>query len=54
MGSELLKELEIPQTAKTRDLYPEDYRRLFEALQTSDMFTETWFHDEVLETIRNI
>ncbi|NXX47557.1 TFB2M transferase, partial [Tricholaema leucomelas] len=53
VGGEFLKELEIPQTAKTRDLYPEDYRRLFEALQTSDMFTETWFHDEVLQSIRN-
>ncbi|NXG51374.1 TFB2M transferase, partial [Psilopogon haemacephalus] len=53
IGGKLLKELEIPKNAKTRDLYPEDYRRLFEALQTSDMFTETWFHDEVLESIRN-
>ncbi|NXN19636.1 TFB2M transferase, partial [Indicator maculatus] len=52
-GGKLLKELEIPKNAKTRDLYPEDYRRLFEALQTSPLFTETWFHDEVLESIRN-
>ncbi|CAM9877178.1 unnamed protein product [Bubo scandiacus] len=50
----LLRELEIPKNAATRDLYPEDYRRLFEALQNSNMFTETWFHDEVLHSIRNI
>ncbi|NXX79590.1 TFB2M transferase, partial [Urocolius indicus] len=50
----LLRELEIPKNAETRNLYPEDYRRLFEALQNSDMFTETWFHDEVLDNIRNM
>ncbi|XP_075002693.1 dimethyladenosine transferase 2, mitochondrial isoform X2 [Calonectris borealis] len=53
-GGKLLRELEIPKNAETRNLYPEDYRRLFEALQNSNMFTETWFHDEVLESIRNI
>ncbi|NXJ85553.1 TFB2M transferase, partial [Trogon melanurus] len=51
---ELLRELEIPKNALTRNLYPEDYKRLFEALQNSNMFTETWFHDEVLECLKNI
>ncbi|NWS70133.1 TFB2M transferase, partial [Crotophaga sulcirostris] len=51
---ELLRELEIPKSAETRNLYPEDYRRLFEALQNSNMFSEAWFHDDVLESIRNI
>ncbi|XP_010286820.1 PREDICTED: dimethyladenosine transferase 2, mitochondrial, partial [Phaethon lepturus] len=53
-GGKLLRALEIPKNAETRNLYPEDYRRLFEALQNSNMLTETWFHDEVLESIRNI
>ncbi|GAB0187157.1 dimethyladenosine transferase 2, mitochondrial [Grus japonensis] len=53
-GGKLLRELEIPKNAETCHLYPEDYRRLFEALQNSNMFAETWFHDEVLESIRNI
>ncbi|XP_027585558.2 dimethyladenosine transferase 2, mitochondrial [Pipra filicauda] len=53
-GGKLLKALEIPENAVMRDLYPEDYRRLFEALQNSSMFTETWFYDEVLETVRTI
>ncbi|XP_030302494.1 dimethyladenosine transferase 2, mitochondrial [Calypte anna] len=53
-GGKLLRELEIPQNAETRDLYPEDYRRLFEALQNSSEFAETWFNDEVMESIRNI
>ncbi|NXU55978.1 TFB2M transferase, partial [Turnix velox] len=53
-GGELLRELEIPKNAQARTLYPEDYKRLFEALQNSTMFTETWFHDEVLDSIRNI
>ncbi|KFP98049.1 hypothetical protein N330_04116, partial [Leptosomus discolor] len=53
-SGKLLRQLEIPKNAATRNLYPEDYRRLFEALQNSNMFTETWFHDNVLESIRNI
>ncbi|XP_068011873.1 dimethyladenosine transferase 2, mitochondrial [Melanerpes formicivorus] len=53
-GGKMLTELEIPQNARTRDLCPEGYRRLFEALQTSDMFTETWFHDDGLESIRSV
>lgn len=53
-GGKLLRELEIPDNAEARNLYPEDYRRLFEALQNSNMFTETWFHNEVLDSIRNI
>nr|XP_009685016.1 PREDICTED: dimethyladenosine transferase 2, mitochondrial [Struthio camelus australis] len=53
-GRKLLRELEIPENAQTVNLYPEDYRRLFEALQNSSVFTESWFHDEVLESIRNI
>ncbi|KFQ17550.1 hypothetical protein N331_01036, partial [Merops nubicus] len=53
-AGKLLRELEIPKSAETRHLYPEDYKRLFEALQNSNIFTETWFHDEVLESIKNI
>lgn len=53
-GSELLRELEIPENAQTRNVYPEDYKRLFEALQSSNIFTETWWHDEVFENTRNI
>ncbi|NXG27349.1 TFB2M transferase, partial [Dromaius novaehollandiae] len=53
-GRKLLRELEIPENARTVNLYPEDYRCLFEALQNCSVFTESWFHDEVLESIRNI
>ncbi|XP_055665594.1 dimethyladenosine transferase 2, mitochondrial isoform X1 [Falco biarmicus] len=53
-AGKLLRELEIPENAESRSLYPEDYKRLFEALQNSSMFTETWFHDEAFESIRNI
>uniref|UniRef100_A0A8C6YLY1 rRNA adenine N(6)-methyltransferase n=3 Tax=Nothoprocta TaxID=8806 RepID=A0A8C6YLY1_NOTPE len=50
----LLRELEIPEDAETVSLYPEDYMRLFDALQNSNVFTESWFHDEVLQSVRNI
>ncbi|KAJ7416012.1 transcription factor B2 [Willisornis vidua] len=52
--SKLLKELEIPKNAIVRDLYPEDYRRLFEALQNSSTFAETWFCEDVMESVRTI
>ncbi|NXF04937.1 TFB2M transferase, partial [Smithornis capensis] len=51
-GDELLKALEIPENATMRDLYPEDYRRLFEALQNSGLFSEHLFYDDVFEHIR--
>ncbi|NXO44830.1 TFB2M transferase, partial [Locustella ochotensis] len=50
----LLKALEIPKKAAMCNLYPEDYKRLFEALQNSDMFAETLFHDEVLASTRTM
>ncbi|XP_058690457.1 dimethyladenosine transferase 2, mitochondrial isoform X3 [Poecile atricapillus] len=50
----LLKALEIPKNAAMCNLYPEDYKRLFEALQNSDMFAETLFHDEVLASTRTM
>ncbi|NXG03255.1 TFB2M transferase, partial [Sakesphorus luctuosus] len=53
-SSKLLKELEIPKNAIVRDLYPEDYKRLFEALQNSSTFAETWFCEDVLESVRTI
>ncbi|XP_010224207.1 PREDICTED: dimethyladenosine transferase 2, mitochondrial [Tinamus guttatus] len=53
-GCKLLRELEIPEDAETVSLYPEDYMRLFDALQNSSVFTESWFHDEVLESARNM
>lgn len=53
-ADKLLKALEIPEYVETGNVYPEDYKRLFCALQNSSVFTESWFHDEVLESIRNI
>ncbi|NXH20881.1 TFB2M transferase, partial [Bucco capensis] len=53
-GGNLLRELEIPEDTVARNVHPGDYRRLFEALQDSSVFTESWFNDEVLDGIRNI
>ncbi|NWW81517.1 TFB2M transferase, partial [Climacteris rufus] len=53
-SDKLLKALEIPENAAMRSLYPEDYKRLFEALQNCSMFAETLFHDEVLTSVRTI
>ncbi|NXX89976.1 TFB2M transferase, partial [Centropus bengalensis] len=53
-GSKILRALEIPKSAESCHLYPEDYRRLFKVLQNSNMFTDTWFHNEAMESIRNM
>ncbi|XP_034620875.1 dimethyladenosine transferase 2, mitochondrial [Trachemys scripta elegans] len=53
-GSKLLRELEIPENIITGNLYPEEYRRLFEAMEHSKEFSQSWLYDEVLENNRNI
>ncbi|NWY66819.1 TFB2M transferase, partial [Erithacus rubecula] len=53
-SDKLLKALEIPKNAAMYNLYPEDYKRLFEALQNSDMFAETFCYDEVLASTRTV
>ncbi|NXL88164.1 TFB2M transferase, partial [Alectura lathami] len=53
-ADKLLKALEIPNNVETGNLYPEDYKRLFGALQNTNVFAESWFNDEILESIRNI
>uniref|UniRef100_A0A8C4WAD3 rRNA adenine N(6)-methyltransferase n=1 Tax=Gopherus evgoodei TaxID=1825980 RepID=A0A8C4WAD3_9SAUR len=53
-GSKILRELEIPENIITGNLYPEEYRRLFEAMEHSKEFSQSWLYDEVLENNRNI
>ncbi|NXV77152.1 TFB2M transferase, partial [Atlantisia rogersi] len=50
----VLSALAIQKKAEARHLRPEDYMRVFEALQSSNLFTEICFHDEALESARNI
>ncbi|NXO03338.1 TFB2M transferase, partial [Rhinopomastus cyanomelas] len=53
-GEKLLKRLKISRTAEIRNLYPEDFVHLFEALQNSAEFSEMWFYDETLESVENL
>ncbi|XP_075781025.1 dimethyladenosine transferase 2, mitochondrial isoform X2 [Pelodiscus sinensis] len=53
-GSKLLKQLEIPENIVTGHLYPEEYRRLFEAMEHSKEFSESWLYGEFLENTRHI
>lgn len=34
----------------TGDVYPEEYKRLFELMEQSGNFTESWLYEEMLET----
>uniref|UniRef100_A0A8C0J346 rRNA adenine N(6)-methyltransferase n=1 Tax=Chelonoidis abingdonii TaxID=106734 RepID=A0A8C0J346_CHEAB len=45
-GSKMLRELEIPENIITGNLYPEEYRRLFEAMEHSKEFSQSWLYDE--------
>ncbi|XP_067411337.1 dimethyladenosine transferase 2, mitochondrial isoform X2 [Emydura macquarii macquarii] len=53
-GGKLLRQLEIPENVITGNLYPEEYRRLFEAMEHSKEFSQSWLYDELLENTRNI
>ncbi|XP_074846160.1 dimethyladenosine transferase 2, mitochondrial isoform X2 [Carettochelys insculpta] len=53
-GSKLLRQLEISENIITGSVYPEEYRRLFEAMEHSKEFSQSWLYDEFLENTRNL
>uniref|UniRef100_A0A8D0H0Q6 rRNA adenine N(6)-methyltransferase n=1 Tax=Sphenodon punctatus TaxID=8508 RepID=A0A8D0H0Q6_SPHPU len=48
-GKELLRQLEIPETITTGNLFPEEYRCLFEAIEDSNELGQNWLYGEALE-----
>nr|XP_056709202.1 dimethyladenosine transferase 2, mitochondrial [Euleptes europaea] len=53
-GKNLLRQLEIPENITTGHLYPEEYKRLFEAMEQSHEFDQSWLYDDALEDNRGI
>ncbi|XP_051723626.1 dimethyladenosine transferase 2, mitochondrial [Ctenopharyngodon idella] len=49
-GSELISKLCFLDDTMTGDVYPEEYKRLFELMEQSGNFTESWLYEEMLET----
>lgn len=54
-GKELLRQLEIPENITTGSLYPEQYKSLFEIMEQTNEFDQSWLYDEdSLEDSRGI
>ncbi|KAG7279124.1 hypothetical protein CRUP_022319 [Coryphaenoides rupestris] len=48
-GSNLLDEMRLPQDILTGNVFPEEYLRLFQLMEQSQEFMQSWLYDEILE-----
>lgn len=48
-GPKLLGQMGIPEDILTGHIYPQEYRQLFELMEESQEFTQSWLYQEVLD-----
>ncbi|XP_061566936.1 dimethyladenosine transferase 2, mitochondrial [Cololabis saira] len=48
-GSKLLSEMGLPEDVLTGHVYPDEYLRLFQLMDKSKEFTQSWLYEEILE-----
>ncbi|XP_063299273.1 dimethyladenosine transferase 2, mitochondrial [Pelobates fuscus] len=53
-GQALMKELDIPENITTGNVNPDQYKRLFEAMEQSDTLGKSWIFNEVLENTNSL
>ncbi|XP_043119498.1 dimethyladenosine transferase 2, mitochondrial [Puntigrus tetrazona] len=51
-GSELISKLGLTDNTMTGDVYPDEFKHLFELMEQSGNFAESWLYEETLETIK--
>ncbi|XP_019382834.1 PREDICTED: dimethyladenosine transferase 2, mitochondrial isoform X1 [Gavialis gangeticus] len=52
-GHKVLEQLEIPENSLTGDLYPEEYRGIFEVLEQSPEFDRSWLYNDTFKMTVN-
>lgn len=48
-GSKLLSQMGMQEDILTGHVYPEEYLRLFQLMDKSQEFTQSWLYEEILE-----
>ncbi|XP_051868852.1 dimethyladenosine transferase 2, mitochondrial [Pristis pectinata] len=52
-GRKLMMQLDLPEDILTGHVFPEEYKKLFEAMEHSQDFNQSWLYDEVLENMNS-
>ncbi|XP_069786963.1 dimethyladenosine transferase 2, mitochondrial [Narcine bancroftii] len=50
-GGKLMMQLDLPENILTGHVFPEEYKKLFEAMERSQDFRQSWLFEEVLENL---
>ncbi|KAL7872682.1 hypothetical protein AOLI_G00117530 [Acnodon oligacanthus] len=53
IGQDLLGQIGLSEDVLTGQVYPDQYKHLFELMEKSEQFTQSWLYSEVLENTKN-